>query len=173
MSDTIPESATQYNASHTKQCSRCRDWLPFSAFSGHHTKKDGLNCYCRKCKVKNQRESRTPERSRQYKLRSEFGITLKQYDRMLEAQGGVCAVCHQPETHPDNHSKAKQARRLSIDHDHRTGDVRALLCSSCNVALGRMNEDPERIRALAEYAEWCQTREPSSKIIQLPLFSQG
>jgi hypothetical protein len=98
-----------------------------------------------------------------------YGITPHEYDRMLAEQGGMCFVCKRPENHPNTHSKTGEIRLLSVDHDHATGDARKLLCSSCNVALGRMEEDPERIRALAEYAEWCQTREPSKKIIQLPM----
>lgn len=163
MGNTIPDYTPK------KQCSKCRNWLPFSSFSADRNKLGGLNCHCRKCKVISQRQSRTPERSRRYMLRSLYGITPSQYDRMFAEQCGVCAICKQPETHPDSHSKTGEPRLLSVDHDHETGDARKLLCSGCNVALGRMNEDPERIRALADYAEWCQTREPSRKIIQLPL----
>jgi hypothetical protein len=86
---------------------------------------------------------------------------------MLAEQGDVCAVCNMPETHIDRRSG--NIRELCVDHDHKTGEVRALLCSACNVALGRLNEDPARIRALADYAEWCRNHKPSQKIVQLKL----
>lgn len=171
MNNIVSENTPQYNPLHGKQCTGCRKWLPFSDFSKARKTKDGLNWRCRKCKLKHQRENRTPEVGRSYQLKSVYGITLKQYNRMLEEQDYVCAVCKMPETHPNNHSKTGAIRRLSVDHDHKTGDVRALLCSGCNVALGRMREDPDRIRALADYAEWCQKREPNEKIVQLSLFS--
>lgn len=109
----------------------------------------------------------TPEATRKYWLRRKFGITVKQYDDMLAKQCGVCASCGKPETQIDR--QTKKIRPLAVDHDHKTGDIRALLCAACNMALGLMNEDFERIHALADYAEWCRNRETSAKIIQLRL----
>ncbi len=74
-----------------------------------------------------------------------YGLTQDDYERMLRAQGGVCAVCKGPQL--------GRRRRLHVDHDHRTGRVRALLCQNCNVALGCASDDPERLLALAIYAE--------------------
>jgi hypothetical protein len=96
-------------------------------------------------------------------------MTPLQYDQMFEEQNGVCKVCKQPETRKRPWSKNGEINPLAVDHDHKTGEVRALLCSHCNTSLGKLDEDPVRIRALADYADWCQTREPSRKIIQLPL----
>lgn len=103
-------------------------------------------------------------------MRYAFGMTMHQYKKMLEEQGGVCAVCKKSET---RRTKGGAICPLCIDHDHKTGDVRALLCNACNTALGVLGEDPEHIRALASYAEWCQVREPSAKITQLPLIGIG
>lgn len=57
--------------------------------------------------------------------RAQLGVSIEEYDRMLAAQGGGCAICHNP---PKN-------RRLHVDHDHKTGKVRGLLCFRCNRAL--------------------------------------
>lgn len=79
-------------------------------------------------------------------LRKSFGLTIEQYDEMLAAQGGLCAVCGQP-------PQSKARRPLHIDHCHNTGRVRGLLCRSCNVGLGHFADSPERLRAAAAYIE--------------------
>lgn len=72
-----------------------------------------------------------------------YGITPEKYKQMLEAQGGHCACC--PATEP-------KGGRLCIDHDHATGVVRGLLCHKCNMALGLVDDNFERLQALAGYA---------------------
>ena len=57
--------------------------------------------------------------------RAELNVTLDEYEALLEAQGGVCALCGNP----------PKTRRLDVDHDHRTGLIRGLLCSRCNQAI--------------------------------------
>lgn len=83
-------------------------------------------------------------------LKRVYGITDAEYDAMLESQGGRCAIC----------CRSRRGRRLAVDHCHATGAVRGLLCSSCNQTLGKMGDDPERLRAAAAYLE--VVREPRS-----------
>ncbi len=78
-------------------------------------------------------------------LRHKFGMTVEDYYRMVEAQGNRCAICGQPEQVTRN-SKIK---RLAVDHDHRTGVVRGLLCQACNVGLGGFKDDPNLVLAAA------------------------
>lgn len=66
------------------------------------------------------------------------------YQAMFAAQDGKCAVC---ETSEPGFGK----RYFAVDHDHDTGEVRALLCMGCNAAIGLLKEDPDRIYAAAEY----------------------
>lgn len=79
-------------------------------------------------------------------LSSKYGLSLPQYDQLLSRQDGGCAVCQKP---------PKAGQRLNVDHDHQTGVVRALLCGSCNTALGIMEENPEYLWKLLDYAEHC------------------
>lgn len=71
---------------------------------------------------------------------------MQQFRAMWLAQGGVCAICRQPE-------RTERNRLLTIDHDHETGQVRALLCSQCNRAIGLLQDDPAVIRAAADYVQ--------------------
>jgi hypothetical protein len=77
-------------------------------------------------------------------VKRKFNMTLEQYDEMLTAQGGVCAICKQTNRNFQN---------LVIDHCHKTNKVRALLCQWCNQAIGRLNDDPILVRAAAQYLE--------------------
>lgn len=94
--------------------------------------------------------ARNPEKQRLSKrrarLRKEFGLSLEQFDAMLAAQGGVCAICKQPETRQRSGIKT-----LSIDHCHATGRVRGLLCNRCNRAIGLLQDTAEICDAAAEY----------------------
>jgi hypothetical protein len=91
-----------------------------------------------------------PIQARRSKLRT-FGLTVEQYDAMVLAQGGVCAICGRPEV-VKHHSSGK-VRALAVDHDHETGDVRGLLCGRCNRGLGLFGDDADRLRAAALYLE--------------------
>lgn len=75
---------------------------------------------------------------------AKYGLTPDEFHALLEAQGGVCAICGGTDTQ----------RRLAVDHDHESGEVRGLLCSGCNGAkLGALKDDPVRAEARAEYHE--------------------
>lgn len=76
-----------------------------------------------------------------YNLRKKYGITQEEYDALLLAQGGCCAICRKPETVYTGRGKGV-SNRLCVDHDHVTGKVRGLLCNACNTSLGKMNDDP-------------------------------
>jgi len=77
------------------------------------------------------------------------GVDAQRYQEMLREQNGVCAICHQPETAPDKASG--KVKDLAIDHDHKTGAIRALLCSNCNRGLGLFNDDPELLGKAKSY----------------------
>lgn len=79
-----------------------------------------------------------------------LGLTQEDYFRILETQGGVCAVCSQP---PKIHHCAKfdLVPVLALDHDHQTGKFRGLLCVQCNLALGNLRENLESATRLVEY----------------------
>lgn len=85
------------------------------------------------------------------------GLTDQAYDALLDGQGGVCAICHLPE----RVLTYGRARRLAVDHDHACCSgtracgkcIRGLLCTACNYAIAKFDDDPERMRAAAIYVE--------------------
>ena len=85
---------------------------------------------------------RSAEEARARALEDKYGLPLEGYEFLLEKQQGVCAICHQPETN---------GRALSVDHCHKTGIIRALLCHRCNRLLGFARDDPELLEAAAIY----------------------
>lgn len=93
---------------------------------------------------------RSGSTSRNDRLRKEYGISEAQYEALLRAQGGVCAICHRSESMRGAHGEAQP---LSVDHDHSTGRVRGLLCDACNTGVGKFSEEPNRLRAAATYLE--------------------
>lgn len=76
-------------------------------------------------------------------LKSRYGITQLEYDRMYQIQQGKCMICGTHQT--------DLTQKLGVDHDHQTHRVRDLLCSNCNKGLGIFRDDPGLLIAAAEY----------------------
>jgi hypothetical protein len=75
-------------------------------------------------------------------LMRKYGITLEQFDRMLQNQHGKCAICKGPNP---------KATNWHVDHDHVSGQVRGLLCFACNTGIGQLQDDPNVISAALSY----------------------
>lgn len=75
-------------------------------------------------------------------LRKTYGLTGEQYSEMLGRQRGCCAICREPP--PAN-------KRLSVDHCHATGTVRGLLCTNCNLGIGKLGDTAEAIERALNY----------------------
>ena len=87
-------------------------------------------------------------RDRSFKSRCKsYGITVEEYEQMFEEQGGVCKICECPES---NEYKGT-VTMLAIDHCHKTGKVRGLLCAACNTGIGRLDDNVEKLQAAIEY----------------------
>jgi hypothetical protein len=78
-----------------------------------------------------------PEKAKEQDLR-QYGLTVAERDEILKSQGGVCAACH-------------ETGRMVVDHCHKTGKVRGILCDSCNLVLGHAKDNPAKLAALVEY----------------------
>lgn len=91
---------------------------------------------------------RHPEKRAEEKWRARFGLSAADYKRLSEAQGHRCAICGRPEL--DRHAKGGH-KRLAVDHNHKTGEVRGLLCRGCNTGIGSLREDPVLLQRAAAY----------------------
>lgn len=96
---------------------------------------------------------RTKEERREYQRKwnylRRFGITIEQYDQKLAVQNGVCAICNKEETQKGRGGLVKY---LAVDHDHKTGKIRGLLCARCNHRiLGYIKDSIEHLEAAIEY----------------------
>jgi hypothetical protein len=122
-----------------KWCPTCAAFKPTEQFPRNRANPDGLGAYCKPCH--NAKGKATYERlygsTREYHLRRRYGITGADFDAMVEAQGGTCAVCHGKPEH--------------VDHDHATGKVRGILCFNCNQALGNVRDDVDVLQGLIDY----------------------
>jgi hypothetical protein len=155
-----------------KRCKICGELKPLDDFYRAPGARDGFRLDCKKCnlaaRAAKYRENPRPTiervmrwqkanreqyqaRQREYvesgkksisnrksHLKRKYGLTLEAFDDLLASQGGGCAVCGR--TDADN-----------VDHDHVTGRVRGILCFNCNVAIGHVAEDEDRLVALMAY----------------------
>lgn len=84
-------------------------------------------------------------------LENVYGITRADYAEMMKRQNGVCWICKKPETSVHRSHGKERVRNLAVDHNHKTGDVRALLCMRCNHILGRGEESVDIFQGMINY----------------------
>ena len=127
------------------------DISPLSAYINY-------KCRCKRCKAglreyrfknldkfnaaKKRYELNHPDTYTNSQLKYKFGITLSQFNEMSKQQNDCCLICNKPETN---------GNRLSVDHCHKTGKIRGLLCDSCNVGLGRFKDDKTILEQAVKY----------------------
>jgi hypothetical protein len=141
--------AAAYSISTNKTCTQCgcteQDKFP---------KRKGSMCY--PCLARRQVEYRKTrsngywmDKDKRYALKKRYGISLEHYEGMAAAQGNKCAICGlDPRTvkdWPPHH------RVLHVDHDHKTGAVRKLLCNHCNRAVGFLRDDAQLAETVRDY----------------------
>lgn len=158
-----------------KICNTCEQEKPRSEFHSQASYKDGLNAKCKSCVkirvreyIKNNyehwravckkaqkkyemsadaaRKKNNSMKSRRYRLKRKFGLTEIQLEQLKIQQGNRCAICKKT---PLEAGLFK--RELAVDHDHKTGKIRALLCSKCNNGLGLFNDDIELLDEAKKY----------------------
>ena len=134
-------------------CITCEQEKPLDEFFKCKAKKNGYMPLCKTCDLKRRREHfKSPIGQEKYniaRLRREYGITLTEYNKVLEEQNGVCAICDLPETETNSIG----TKWLCVDHNHATGKIRGLLCNKCNQALGCFRDDKDVMLKAILYLE--------------------
>lgn len=100
------------------------------------------------------REANRGQHGRKYSLKSLYGLTLSDFDRMVEEQNGLCAICE------TNAPGGKGA--WHVDHDHASGLIRGLLCHSCNLMLGHARDNTAFLSSAISYLEKSHGQEETS-----------
>lgn len=141
-----------------KHCGGCdKEQLP-SEFHKNRAHKDGLASQCKTCCDGRVRSERFRERKREYRvenlsriklydksyrLKVVYGIDLKTYAKMLKDQGEKCLICEVP--------RSECVKDFHVDHDHKSGKVRGLLCFKCNAGIGNLCDDVKIIERAIRY----------------------
>jgi hypothetical protein len=134
---------------HLKLCTKCKSEKPLSSFylrsdTGKYRShcNDCQSLYCKKrWPLIKQRHLLV---SRKYSLKKNYGITLEEYFRLNAAQDGKCKICGK---------RNVCGRDLAVDHNHKTGKVRSLLCNRCNVGLENFDESIALLQTAIAYLE--------------------
>ena len=131
-----------------KTCKKCGLEKSADEFYKEKRVKDGLQARCIECckadakavfeanpePARKRAREVDPVKVRWQRLKRKYGITQQEYEQMLESQEYKCAICG---THDCGHNETPN---LLVDHDHETNEVRGLLCSSCNLMLGKAQD---------------------------------
>lgn len=137
-----------------KVCTVCKQNLDYSSYHKSKTTKDGYGYRCKSCdknarhKYREANKERYAEVNRRKSLKWKYGITLEDYNKILESQNGCCAICKRKENGVPG---KRRDWNWSVDHCHTTGKVRGLLCSSCNRGLGLLGDNVESIQKALDY----------------------
>lgn len=121
----MPETREEYNARKRRHYAANRDKAISASLRWQAKNKEHLAKYARAKKLRT------------------FGLTPECYAKMLDAQGGNCALCGRHYT--------EFSRALAVDHCHKTGKVRGLLCSPCNTGIGNLKEDVSILQGAVAY----------------------
>lgn len=124
-----------------------KDKVAASAKRQRETRPDVLNKRAKEWGLKN--PAARKQIRRRNMLKTKFDLTIEKYGEMLAAQGDSCAICRSVITCKDK--TGKRVRALDVDHDHKTGKVRGLLCSKCNLFLGLANDGTRLLASAIRY----------------------
>jgi hypothetical protein len=142
-----------------KLCRRCNTEKTKEEFFGNVKRSDGVSTYCKPCQLEYQRQRyNNPENHKQHKLdrniylknrknstrkwylKTTYGLTPEEYDNLYAKYNGKCYICLQTKDY-----------YLHVDHDHKTGKIRGLLCGNCNRAIGLFLDNYETVVRAANY----------------------
>lgn len=137
----------------TVECIKCREWKSKSEFHKDSTSKFGVAYYCKSCACTSSRSHYKKRKdlpevrkaARDSYCKNKYGISLEQYQERLAAQNNECVICRV--------KLLASGSGTHLDHSHKTGKLRAFLCTNCNRGLGHFKDNPELLSKAAEYLD--------------------
>lgn len=141
--------SSYFDENNKKQCCKCKNKYTKECFYLSNKEKSGYSKTCKFCSRELCKNSkyRYPTRNKKNKLKK-YGITLDDYEKMIIFQNGVCSICNKSERRKGKNGKILP---LNVDHCHKTGKVRGLLCHLCNVSLGGFQDSEEILLKAINY----------------------
>lgn len=138
-----------------KKCCVCNLEKSTDEFYNYKNSKDGKMYRCKSCdslarkkwSINNPERSLRSVRSRQLKYK--YGITLEEFEKLLERQGGKCACCGV--TKNNTTGSSRNGWNFAVDHCHETNKIRGLLCNQCNRGIGMLGDTPEALLRAYNY----------------------
>lgn len=126
-----------------KKCSKCKQEKELSMFNKNIARKDGKQHACKECE--HEYGQKYSARVRDGQLKRRYGISSEEYEILLNKQKSKCAICK---------TESKKFKKgLFVDHDHKNGKIRGLLCVKCNSALGKFEDDIELLKEAIKYLD--------------------
>jgi 5-methylcytosine-specific restriction endonuclease McrA len=124
------------------KCPACGETKDAVSFPKNRSTRSGYGTYCKPChnEIGKRNRERLHGSTRHYHLRRRYGIGAAEVEELIRKQRGVCAICRErPAAH--------------VDHNHRTGKVRGVLCFGCNGGLGQFQDNVQSLARAIEYVE--------------------
>lgn len=127
------------NFRYMKKCTKCKSKKPLTDFYSSVNTKDNLHSWCKPCFRENTRNDY---------LKRSFGIEIADYEAMLSMQDYGCAICGKKD---DTLLRSGVYKRLCVDHNHKTGKLRGILCENCNRGIGLFKDSQELLENAINY----------------------
>lgn len=134
-----------------KKCTKCGIMKPADAFGRRGEPQGYLKSHCLKCTREYGRNYKRKVVALGYEYERKYGITIEQYNSLVEQQSGKCAICQRVPNHTLNNGL--KSSKLFVDHDKNTNHVRGLLCQTCNIGIGMLEHSIDFLKAAIKYLE--------------------
>ena len=156
-----------------KHCTQCDVLKPIDEYYADKRYLDGKTSACKECRIRKalpahyawrelnpEKVKQHSRKARRQKLQQKYGYTVIELMDVLEAQNGECKICGRALSY----SATSKIDVPHVDHDHKTGAVRGLLCSICNTGLGMFNDSLELLAKAQDYLMMPVQRERLSEL---------
>jgi hypothetical protein len=131
-----------------KKCSKCGIEKPLSEFHKDKARSDGARSSCKLCYSKFHEEyyakniDKVKSKNKKMWLQRKYGLSIKEYELLKNKQDNKCVICQE---------KLNEGYDVHVDHSHKTGKIRGILCRWCNTGLGNFKDKTQSLQRAIEY----------------------